>query len=253
MTYNMHTGIGEDGRLDLDRTAEAIRASGADVVGLQEVDVHWSSRSNFEDQAEALADKLGMNVFFAPIYSFEPLHPGEARREYGVAILSRYPILSAENHDITRLSTQTANPTPEPAPGFPEVVLNVRGVMVHVYNTHLDYRSDPTVRRMQVDDMLAIMGEDSEPKVLTGDMNAPPDAPELSRLFATLTDAWSARGSGAGLTYPAATPVKRIDDVLVSRDVGVESATVPDTLASDHRPTVAELSLPGEAVGGSGG
>jgi len=249
MSYNIHTGIGEDGRLDLRRTAEEIRASGAEVVGLQEVDAHWSARSDFEDQAKVLAEELGMRYFFAPIYSLEPAEPGGPRREYGLAILSRYPILSAENHEITRLSTQSANPTPEPAPGFPEVVLNVRGVKVHVYDTHLDYRPDPTVRRMQVDDMMAIMAEDGGPKVLTGDLNAPPDAPELAPLFETLNDSWAVRGEGDGFTYPADTPTKRIDYVLASPDVGVRSVVVPDTLASDHRPVVAELSLPGEAVG----
>lgn len=249
MSYNIHTGIGMDRKLDLQRTADEIRASGAEAVGLQEVDVRWSSRSNFEDQAKALAEELDMNYFFAPIYSFDPTEPGGPRREYGLAILSEYPILSAENHDITRLSTQSASPTPEPAPGFPEVVLNVRGVKVHFYDTHLDYRADPTVRRMQVDDMLEIMAEDDGPKVLAGDLNAPPEAPELARLFEVMNDSWMAQGDGSGYTYPAGNPTKRIDYVLTSPDVGVESVSVPDTLASDHRPVVAELSLPGEAVG----
>lgn len=249
MSYNIHTGIGEDGKLDLRRTADEIRASGAEVVGLQEVDKNWSSRSDFEDQARLLAEELGMRYFFAPIYSFEPAEPGGPRREYGLAILSRYPILSAENHEIRRLSTQSANSKPEPAPGFPEAVLNVRGVKVRVYDTHLDYRSDPTVRRMQVDDMLRIMADDGGPKVLTGDLNAPPDAPELAPLFEALNDPWAVRGAGDGFTYPADTPTKRIDYVLASPDVGVRSVVVPDTLASDHRPVVAELSLPGEAVG----
>lgn len=249
MSYNMHVGIGSDRRLDLQRTADAIRASGADVVGLQEVDVHWSSRSDFEDQAEWLAEELGMHVFFAPIYSFEPLEPGQPRREYGLALLSEYPILDAENHSITRLSTQSSRPTPQPAPGFPEVTLNVRGVKVHVYNTHLDFRSDPAVRRMQVQDMLRIMAEDEGPKVLVGDLNAPPDAPELAPLWEALNDAW-ANERGAGHTYPASDPVKRIDYVLASPDIAVKDARVLDTLASDHLPVVADLALPGSAVGG---
>ena len=34
MTYNIHTGVGVDGRLDLGRVAADITASGADVVGM---------------------------------------------------------------------------------------------------------------------------------------------------------------------------------------------------------------------------
>jgi len=251
MSYNMHVGIGSDRRLDLQRTASALRDSGADVVALQEVDVHWSSRSDFEDQARVLAEELGMHLFFAPIYSFDPLETGQPRREYGLAVLSRYPILDAENHAITRLSTQSQSPSPQPAPGFPEVVLNVRGVKVHVYNTHLDYRRDPAVRRMQVDDMLAVMAEDEGPKVLMGDLNAPPDAPELTRLQSALSDSWTVAGDGGdGLTYPASDPVKRIDYVLASPDIEVKNARVLDTLTSDHLPVVADLGLPGSAVGG---
>src|SRR3954470_16432851 len=76
LTFNIHTGIGEDGRLDLARTAAAIHASGADIAGLQEVDVHWAARSGFADQAAELARMLDMRVFFAPIYDLPPLTDG---------------------------------------------------------------------------------------------------------------------------------------------------------------------------------
>lgn len=67
MSYNIAAGHG-----NLDRIIEVIRGSGADVVALQEVDVHWSERSGFADQAALLGDALGMEVFYAPIYTFPP-------------------------------------------------------------------------------------------------------------------------------------------------------------------------------------
>ncbi|TQM78843.1 CubicO group peptidase (beta-lactamase class C family) [Saccharothrix saharensis] len=243
MSYNIHTGIGVDGRLDLARVAADITASGADVVGLQEVDVHWMARSDWRDQAADLAAAVGMHVYFAPIYDLDPAEPGAPRRQYGVAVLSRHPIVAAENHWITRLSTQTPNPTPAPAPGFPEVVLNVRGERVHVYNTHLDYRADPAVRRAQVADMLAVLAEDrGAPRVLLGDFNAPPDAPELAPLWTELLDAWAlTNGSAPGPTYPASAPVKRIDYVAAGYPARVRATRVVTTGASDHLPVLAEL------------
>jgi len=238
LSYNIHTGIGTDGVLDLARTAAAIRATGADVVALQEVDVHWAARSDFRDQARDLADMLAMRVFFAPIYDLDPLTPGAPRRQYGVAVLSRFPVLHAENHEITRLSTQDPDPVPAPAPGFAEAVVLVRGVPVHVYSTHLDYRADPAVREMQVADTLRIMSGDRGAQVLLGDFNAEHGAPELAPLWTVLTDAVP-----DGATYPAEAPTKRIDFVAVSDGVRVRSATVPETLASDHRPVLAELSV----------
>jgi endonuclease/exonuclease/phosphatase family metal-dependent hydrolase len=248
-SYNIHAGAGTDNVFDLDRQVEELRAMDADVVGLQEVDVHWGARSAWRDLATELGARLGMEVYFAPIYSLDPVAADAPRREFGVAILSRYPILAAENHDITRLSTQEAQPVPAPAPGFPEVRIRVKGVPVHVYTTHLDYRADPSVRAAQVADTLRIMGEDCDAhgrcprQVLTGDFNAVHAAPELAPLWQRLTDASAAAGVEAP-TYPALNPRTRIDYVAVSPGaVDVKRVTVPETLASDHRPVVADLSL----------
>ncbi len=238
-TYNIQAGMGADGVFDLDRTAAAIVALDADIIGLQEVDVHWNARSRFTDVASELAQRLEMRVFFAPIYSLDPLSEDAQRREFGVAVLSRLPIVSTENHEITRLSTQEPNPVPKPAPGFPEVVVSARGIRVHVYNTHLDYRTNPAVRAAQVADMLAITGADRGPKILLGDFNAIATAPELAPLWTGFADAWG--DAAGGETYPAATPDRRIDYITASAGTRFCGAQVVDTLASDHRPVVAEL------------
>ncbi len=236
LSFNIHTGIGADGRLDIARTADAIRDTRAEVIGLQEVDVHWAARSDFRDQARDLARALHMRVFFAPIYDEDPLTPGAPRRQYGVAILSSHPVPHTTNHPLTRLSTQEPNPTPKPVPGFAEAVVLVRGVPVHVYSTHLDYRADPAVRELQVADTLRIMASARGPQVLLGDFNATHDAPELAPLWTKLTDA-----SPVGGTYPADAPEKQIDYVTVSDRISVRGASVPATLASDHRPVLADL------------
>ncbi|GGW46553.1 endonuclease/exonuclease/phosphatase family protein [Streptomyces griseoloalbus] len=238
-TYNIHAGAGEDQVFDLDRTAAALRDLHADVIGLQEVDVHWGARSDFVDEAHALAEKLHMRVFFAPIYDLDPATPDGERRQYGVAVLSRYPVLHAENHEITRLSTQTSDPVPAPAPGFAEVVVNVRGAHAHVYATHLDYRADPSVREAQVADMLDVLAADRGPKILVGDFNAEATAPELAPLWQRLRDT----APDGGGTYPALDPVKRIDFVTVSPDVTVVGARTVASEASDHRPVVTDLTL----------
>ncbi|MEW2065256.1 endonuclease/exonuclease/phosphatase family protein [Streptomyces sp. NPDC007002] len=238
-TYNIHAGAGMDGVFDLDRQTAELRELNADVMGLQEVDRHWGSRSEWRDLAGELARRLRMHVSFAPIYSLDPAQPGGPRAEYGVAVLSRHRIVGAENHEITRLSTQDPNPVPAPAPGFGEVVVRVRGLPVHVYVTHLDYRPDPAVRVAQVADTRRIMAEDRGPKILLGDFNAEPDAPELAPLWRELADA----DPGAP-TFPARNPVKRIDFVAVSKErTAVRRAWVPDSLASDHRAVVADLLL----------
>ncbi len=176
MSYNIHTGIGTDGVSDLGRIASVIRDADVDVVALQEVDVHWADRSDYVDQATELARLTDMSVYFAPIYDLDPEPGREERRRYGVAVLSRHPVLSATNHEISRLSTVEPGAEPEPMPGFAEVVVSVRGLPVHVYNTHLDYRPDPTVRSRQVTEMLDILRQDPPRahQLLLGDFNAEP-------------------------------------------------------------------------------
>jgi endonuclease/exonuclease/phosphatase family metal-dependent hydrolase len=240
MTYNIRSGNG-----NLDSTAAAIRAQAPDIVALQEVDVHWADRSAFADQVSALATKLGMAAQFAPIYSLPGLTPGSPPREFGVALLTRYPVVRFRNDSIARLSTQVPNARPALAPGLLDAILDVHGQPVRVFNTHLDYRKDPAVRAQQVHEMLGFIGDIEVPTLVFGDLNAAPNAPELQPLLATLHDAWSGQAD-AGFTYPAEAPRERIDYVLVSPRFTVRSVRVPATQASDHRPVVAELVLRGQ-------
>jgi endonuclease/exonuclease/phosphatase family metal-dependent hydrolase len=245
MTYNIRSGNG-----DLSGTVQAIRAAGPDVVGLQEVDVHWAERSKFVDQAAALGEQLHMQVRFARIYQLLGARPEDPPREFGVALLSKFPILDWTNHVITRHSTQDTTAAPSPMPGFLEATLDIRGTHVRVFDTHLDYRADPHVRAQQVSEMLSYIGVPSTPTVLFGDLNAPPNAPEIQPLLERLHDAWPQSG-GPGLTDPADHPRNRIDYVLVSNHFSVRSVSVPVTLASDHRPVVVNLTLNADRTLGS--
>ncbi len=241
MAYNIQAGAGDDHVFDLERQARAIESEHPDLVGLEEVDVDWATRSDYTDEAAWLARRLHMHVFFAPIYDLPPDRTSAPDRRFGVALLSRFPILRARNLSITRLSTQVPDPVPALAPGFPEVLLSAYGRPLWVYVTHLDYRADPAVREAQVADMDAIMDRGHGPKLLLGDFNAQPDDPELAPLWTRLTDALTATGQRGTPTWPAGAPTKRIDYVTYSPGLRATRAYVPDTLASDHRPVVADL------------
>src|SRR5687768_5205621 len=107
MTYNIQAGGG-----GLGKVADVIRAAAPDIVALQEVDVHWSERSTFADQAALLGKLLGMHARFALIYRIAATDSTKPPREYGLALLSKCPIQSFTNHTLTRLSTQETNPVP---------------------------------------------------------------------------------------------------------------------------------------------
>ena len=93
LTYNIHGGVGTDGVLDLDRVADVIAGTGAEVVALQEVDRHRREQSAFADQPGLLAQRLGMHLAYAACLDDEPAHPGAPRAQYGTALLSVHPLV----------------------------------------------------------------------------------------------------------------------------------------------------------------
>ncbi|MEU6663043.1 endonuclease/exonuclease/phosphatase family protein [Streptomyces sp. NPDC046821] len=236
LTFNIHHGADPDDNLGLARTADVIRDSGAEVIGLQEVDRHWSSRSDFVDQAQWLADRLDLHVAYAANLDEDPLKPGDPRRQYGTAILSRYPILETHNTLLPRSATGEQR-------GLLEADVMVRGTELRFLNTHLEHTSQAE-RLSQVKEIDKIVASSTRPTVLVGDLNATPDTPEVGTLTSRLKDTWPAVGKGDGFTFDAVNPTERIDYVLTSPGIQARAAQVLNATASDHRPVRAELRLP---------
>jgi endonuclease/exonuclease/phosphatase family metal-dependent hydrolase len=241
-TFNIHHGVGLDGVLDLARIAATVERTGAEVVGLQEVDRHWSARSNFVDQATWLADVLDMHLAFGANLDLDPPAPGAPRRQFGTAILSAYKIRAWTNTLLPR-------PLGREQRGLLEGEIKVRGIPVRVFNTHLQH--DSQVERLaQVARIRQVLATANESVVLLGDLNAAPDTPEIAGLTDLLVDAWVTAGVGDGFTFDAATPHARIDYVMSSGNVVARTAAVVTTDAADHLPVVADLALPGKTLRG---
>ncbi|HEY4550082.1 MAG TPA: hypothetical protein VIG98_07405 [Bacillus sp. (in: firmicutes)] len=69
------------------------------MIGLNEVDKHYSRRSLYEDQIGWLAKQLNMGHTFNPSISIKSKNSSKVR-EYGNAILSRYPILTKKSYSF---------------------------------------------------------------------------------------------------------------------------------------------------------
>lgn len=234
MTYNIHHAQGTDGVLDLQRIADVIEASGADVVGLQEVDRHFSARSEWVDQAKALAGLLGWHAAYGANLDSPPPAGRTERSQYGTAVLSRYPIVSTEN-------THLYNAGGKEQRGLLHAAIDVRGQRLDFYSTHLEHTSQD-IRRHQTSEIVDLVGE-ADPAVVVGDFNAYPDAPEIATLTAAFDDAWEVAGHGPGYTYPAEDPHGRIDNLYVTDRVRPVAAEVvmTDPVASDHLPVVSRV------------
>ncbi|MBO1579116.1 endonuclease/exonuclease/phosphatase family protein [Bacillus sp. XF8] len=239
MSYNIHHGEGTDAILDLKRIAEVIKQSDADIIGLQEVDNHFSERSNFEDQAKWLANYLGMKYTYAANLDYEPLQGGEHRRQYGTTVLSKYPILSSQNHLLTNI-LYPVNPTEQR--GLLETVINVKGNHVHFYNTHLDNKRAEQ-RNLQIREILDIAKQKEGTSIFVGDFNATPESAEMLKMTEQYKDVFAVLGQDGDYTIPVDNPNRRIDYIFTSEDVKIRTGEVIDTFASDHLPITAELVL----------
>jgi endonuclease/exonuclease/phosphatase family metal-dependent hydrolase len=232
MSYNIAAGFG-----DIDAIATVIAEADPDIVGLQEVDVNWGERSGFLDQAEYLGASLNMYTFFAEIYSFDADSTHLPARRYGLAFLSKYEFSSTKNHTLSRLSTQTDPPELIQLPGFAEVSIAVDGKTIRFFNTHLDYRADPSVRETQIQEMFDMMGSLEEPVVLMGDLNAQPHANELAPVFTAFSDSWTDE-KNPGFTFPGDAPFRRIDYIFHSKSIKSSGTKVIQSAKSDHAPVM---------------
>ncbi len=98
----------------------------------------------------------------------------------GLVVLSRYP---ATAWGVSQLSQ---SPLEEYFRYLLWVELKVRGAPLFFFNTHLSWKlEDGATRRKQVGEVLELIQAKAGERevVLVGDLNAPPDSPEIQRLI----------------------------------------------------------------------
>ena len=217
MTYNIHGGLDRRNRPSLERIGETIAQCRPTLAGLQEVERGFRARAGFADQPVHLGRQLGMDMRFAAAIN---LFPGAARGKFGNAVLSGWPIASAWAERL-------------PWRREPRVLLGttVQGTWGHLdfLVCHLGLHQGERAR--QVEAILAKARSLPGPVILTGDLNAGPDAPELAPLFAE----WQEAQAVFGLDQPTFPPSgARIDYLFFPRSWRIIRTQVIPSPASDH-------------------
>ena len=215
-TYNIRHGEGMDGRVDLARTAHVLMAMKADVIALQEVDRGWE-RSGGVDQVDELERSTGLNIYFGATVVRED------GAEYGIALASSLQ-LDASFEPLPRLGDEE-----------PRGYIRAEGPDITFFVTHL---SRSRRARVMQTEQLAEVARQSQPVVVMGDLNQP------ERHLRPFLEAGFDPGAARLPTLPSTRPRRRVDHVLAGGGAMVTSAWTPRTLASDHVPLVAVVSLP---------
>lgn len=186
VSWNIHGGVGTDGRRDLSRIAALLEDMRCDAAALQEVgDPHRESRvSEVADDASWLGRRLGWFVAYGPNLML-------AGRPYGNAVLSRFPISHAQNYDLSV-------PRREPRGCLRADLALPDGRSLHLFDLHLGLSGGE--RRRQAAMLLsADLLRDTAltaPLVVCGDFNmwSPLPGPILRLLRTALRDV----GAGGG-------------------------------------------------------
>lgn len=224
LAYNIHHGEGMDSVLDLERIAELIRRVDPDLVALQEVD-SMVERTGRVDQAARLGSLTGLDHRFG---RFMPYQGGA----YGMAVLSRLPILSAGNLRLpdgaeprSALSVTVELPATGTALTF---------VGIHFYRTEEE-------RLAQAESLEHHLAEAIGPVILAGDFNSQPG----SAVMEHLGRGWSVIDKGEDrATYPSFAPEREIDFVLLRPGDAFQvhfEELLDEPVLSDHRPVVVDL------------
>ncbi len=229
----------------LDGIAAVVRSTNADLVLLQEVD-KGTKRSGNVDQPAALAARTGLHVAFGSARDYDG-------GTYGVAILSRWPILEDTLiHLPVDPPQERAGGSHEPRGALRIVVASPMGRLA-VINTHLDASGTDRWRTQEADAIASLVAQArrAEPMVIAGgDFNSTPESAVQVKLRGSgLRDSWTECGGGQGFTFPDDNPVKRIDYLFLAGASQCVSAEVIDARASDHRPVHFQVALVPETAG----
>lgn len=238
MTYNIHHANppAQTNVIDVGAIATIISREKPDIVTLQEVDVKTQRSGLTLDQAQNLAARTGMKVYFSKSIDFQG-------GEYGNAVLSRFPIQNSTRYEL---------PVPAGSPSSIEkrslALIEVKAEgnkKIFFASTHLEV-SDLTTRNLQVDRIREISAGLNAPLFVGGDFNAQPGSESINRLLGGAAFRSGCINNNCPYTYSAQSPTRTIDFVFLNDKAGTDFSVLDykalnEPAASDHLPVVCSV------------
>ncbi len=249
LMWNIHHGVGTDGKYNLDRLATWMAKMTPDFIMLNEVEKYtgWGNEdqpARFEAMLEAKTGRRWYRHFAQEFGNWSSSGKGHL-------MLSVYPLESTGYVEITPSDGLKG------AGAASQVRIVVNGRTINFVLTHLDPESQ-AMRLIQARDSIRWAASFAENRILGGDMNAWPDQSSIAELRKTYNDSWSVaeqNGTAVGFSglYPAgATKSGRIDYIFSSKtapNLAVLGSRVYDTRdssgvrPSDHRPVLTTFAV----------
>jgi len=225
LSYNVKHGYGNEGQGDIGPAAALIKELNPDFVVLQEIDSK-AERSGKIDQVQRLSELTGLHARFG---AFMPYQGGE----YGMGLLSRYPIIDSTNHRLPDgLEPRTALDAQIGLPNGDEIIL----IGIHLYHSE-------EKRLAQAQRIVEIYADTELPMLVGGDFNSRPNTVVMD----LVGQHWTNPDKGEDcFTMSATDPRAEIDFILFrpqDRFEIIHIDALDETLVSDHRPVLLDFEL----------
>lgn len=201
---------------DTEGTAASLLAADPDVIVLVEL-----TEEQRLDWGEVLSERYEYSVSYGT-----------------VALWSTHPVLDSTEVDLN-LGWARAFRAAIEIEGEP-----VAFYVAHLLSVRVNAEGFTSEQRNETASLLgeAIADEQLDRVILAGDLNGTVQDRSLAPITYQLASAQAEAGSGFGFTWPADTPMARIDQVLY-RGLEVTGSDVLDKTASDHRPVQADFAF----------
>jgi endonuclease/exonuclease/phosphatase family metal-dependent hydrolase len=208
MVWNVWWRYGADWRAREDGILATLETYRPDVLGLVE---SWSGDGT--DQPHRLADRFGLHAAWVPGSEPPPSDPGHPGIGAGLGLLSRWPILSVETHELPHASR--GGPVPH---ALVAAVDHPRGPL-HLVVAGTEWEPRFAADHLAQNRCLAALATDRRfdgplPVLLLADLNADQDQIELAPLLDAMVDTWAAAGADpAAVTLDSRLPIAPADAV----------------------------------------
>lgn len=232
MTYNIHhcNPPSEKVKIDVEAIARVINQEKPDLVALQEVDNHTERSGKGLNQARELARLTGMKSFFVKALDYQG-------GEYGVAVLSRLPIVDSVGYLLPR-KPELGGEDRAVAAITVQLPKNKKVIFA---STHLDLKEGN--RLSQSEGIVRHFKDAGLPMILAGDFNAMPGSATINYFDQHFTRTCK---QNCLPTIPVETPNRAIDFIMFNPANGfraLSTRVISEKYASDHLPVVAELAI----------
>lgn len=242
LTYNIHKGFStSNSKFVLKQIKASITEAHADLVCLQEVvGDHTAHAEKWEDwpdtsQFEYLADETWSHFAYGKNAVYTEGH-------HGNAILSKFPILSWENQDVSFNQIERR--------GLLHTVIELpHAFPLHAFSLHLGlFEKDRTNQLNQLCDRILALVPDGAPLIIAGDFNDwRMNASDLLVYRLGLKEAFLETKGKHARSFPSIWPALSLDRIyyrgLQCEAVKVLKGGIWNQL-SDHLPLMAEFEIP---------